>query len=718
MTEEQKKRIERLAEDTGLAVVLVDERSSVVMAANDNSVCETLCASEEFGSRCGKQCGQAFQMASHTGGPVNFECHAGLECTVIPVDGERPMAAIVGRSFTKSENYHTATEKALAGEWQSLDPGQLFGNVLLSGSTSNYDKAVKQVGNIFPKKKVAPAPAPTSVIESSPAPVVKVEEQKPALVEEPKAVELEQTKTVEPVPAAPVSAPVAVSVPEPAQPSEVEAQQWRNLLASLLNKTYRQACSAIVGFLHERYSVESVAWLERREGHFDTLMSDGRFVGRQFRISMGANDERLVGAMRNGTSLELRSTTAEGGTMSVSLFPVSVGGDIKSALALSGGVETEESKSRIVAFCEAFAAEIEILRLRDEVQKKSLLSNAVERFNRSLDKIESEQFWADLLNISAELMQAERGSLMVFDENKKEFDIVAVVGANPSRLKSDKATVGKRVAEAVLRRGIPIVVSDTVKAGLSAAPDDRSYRTGSFISYPFRIGEGKLGVLNVTDKVDGTEYTAQDLEILNAVAPQFSVLIDRATLISKAGEYQQLSVTDPLTGLLNRRYLRERLAEEVQRTLRGGRQMSFMMIDVDEFKSYNDAFGHSEGDLALQTVAKCLKESLRGADVAVRFGGEEFSILLPQTSAEEAKVIGERVRARVAATRFRNRPVTVSIGIASCCTKIKTADGLIEAADKALYVAKREGRNRVKQFNEQEATVDELVLDPVVKGRK
>lgn len=699
MTEEQGKKAARLAEETGLAVVFVDEKSSVVQAANNNSICELLCASREFGPRCGKQCGQAFQMVSRAGGPVNFECHAGLECTVVPIDSETPAAAIIGRAFTKAENYLIATERALSGDWKGIDPGSLFANVLLCSSSSNFDKAVKTAPGILPKRTV-----PTATKDISAAvPAVPTE---PAAAARPTP-----TRASEAVQPSPAGSDVAL-------PAEADAQQWRTLLASLLNSTYREACGAIVHFLHERYSVGSVAWLERRDAHFETLMSDGSFVGRQFRISMASDDERLLGALRDGTALELRSTSVGGDAVTVSLFPVAVGGDIKSALAISGGIETVEAKERVAAFCAAFAAEVEILRLRDEVQRRRLLSNAVERFNRSLDKLESEQFWADLLNISAELMQAERGSLMVFDENKKEFDVVAAVGVNPGQLRGEKSSVGKRVAEAVLRRGIPIVVADTAKAGLPALRDGRRYRTGSFICYPFKIGDGKFGVLSVTDKVDGTEYTTQDLEMLNAVAPQFNVLIDRATLISKAGEYQQLSVTDPLTGLLNRRYLRERLAEEVQRTMRTGAPMSFMMIDVDEFKSYNDAFGHAEGDVALQTVARCLKETLRAADVAVRFGGEEFSILLPQTSPDEARVIGERVRARVAATRFRNRPITVSIGIATCCNNIKTADGLIEAADKALYIAKHEGRNRIKQFDEKEQAPGAVAPAQAEKAKK
>jgi diguanylate cyclase (GGDEF)-like protein len=202
----------------------------------------------------------------------------------------------------------------------------------------------------------------------------------------------------------------------------------------------------------------------------------------------------------------------------------------------------------------------------------------------------------------------------------------------------------------------------------------------------------------MTDKVDGSAYDEYDLELLNAVAPQLAVALDRAKLERKAGKYEQLSITDSLTGLLNRRYLEERLTEEINRSRRHGYPMSFMMIDVDEFKSYNDNFLHTAGDKVLQLLAHCMKDCLRGADVAARYGGEEFSILLPQTSLAEAEIIAERIREKVESTDFPNRRVTISLGVAAYTPAIKTPEDLISAADKALYQAKHHGRNNVQVY--------------------
>jgi two-component system, cell cycle response regulator len=126
--------------------------------------------------------------------------------------------------------------------------------------------------------------------------------------------------------------------------------------------------------------------------------------------------------------------------------------------------------------------------------------------------------------------------------------------------------------------------------------------------------------------------------------------------------------------------------------------MAFLMIDVDSFKSYNDSFGHTEGDKALKIVGNALKETLRGADVAARYGGEEFSILLPQTTSEEAETIAERVRRNIERLEFPKRHITVSIGVASCSLELNSCENLISAADKALYEAKKKGRNNVQIY--------------------
>ncbi|PYS78841.1 MAG: diguanylate cyclase, partial [Acidobacteria bacterium] len=178
----------------------------------------------------------------------------------------------------------------------------------------------------------------------------------------------------------------------------------------------------------------------------------------------------------------------------------------------------------------------------------------------------------------------------------------------------------------------------------------------------------------------------------------------RAAWQQRANQFQLMSITDPLTGLHNRRYMEARLAEELSRSRRYDYPMSFMMIDIDDFKLYNDRNGHQAGDRALEIVAQCLRAALRKVDVASRYGGEEFSILLPQTDLQEAGVIADRIRRRISETKFPHgnaQPlgsVTVSIGLSSYSAALDSAEAVIRAADRALYHAKSHGKNRAYAY--------------------
>lgn len=162
----------------------------------------------------------------------------------------------------------------------------------------------------------------------------------------------------------------------------------------------------------------------------------------------------------------------------------------------------------------------------------------------------------------------------------------------------------------------------------------------------------------------------------------------------------ELSNTDHLTGLFNRRFLMEALDKEVQRARRKDGQVALLLLDIDHFKRVNDTHGHLQGDVVLQKVALHIQKELRSYDIAARYGGEEFVAVLPDTSLKEAFNVADRIRLSVQGMRFAgslsNEQVTVSLGVAlfpSPC--FDDIDGLLRAADEALYQAKERGRNRV-----------------------
>ena len=163
----------------------------------------------------------------------------------------------------------------------------------------------------------------------------------------------------------------------------------------------------------------------------------------------------------------------------------------------------------------------------------------------------------------------------------------------------------------------------------------------------------------------------------------------------------ELSNTDHLTGLFNRRYMMEALEKEVQRSTRKGGNLSLIMLDIDYFKKVNDSFGHLQGDVVLQKVSLQLQKELRSYDCAARYGGEEFVAILPDSNLKEAVFVADRIRLSVQGTKF-NGPLeklglTVSLGVACFSPQESpTVDGFIKLADDALYRAKANGRNRVE----------------------
>ncbi len=161
-----------------------------------------------------------------------------------------------------------------------------------------------------------------------------------------------------------------------------------------------------------------------------------------------------------------------------------------------------------------------------------------------------------------------------------------------------------------------------------------------------------------------------------------------------------LAITDPLTGLYNRRYFMEQLEQEFKRSRRYERDLSLLMIDIDFFKRINDTFGHQTGDLVLRKISSIVESQLRDADLAFRFGGEEFMVILPETSLQDVSNVAERMRTEIMHSYYHHDEsefnVTVSIGIISVkCNQVESIDSLIRKVDDNLYMAKKSGRNQI-----------------------
>jgi diguanylate cyclase (GGDEF)-like protein len=190
-----------------------------------------------------------------------------------------------------------------------------------------------------------------------------------------------------------------------------------------------------------------------------------------------------------------------------------------------------------------------------------------------------------------------------------------------------------------------------------------------------------------------------DRIVLQAVSAELVVAVENSRLYKLT---KRLAITDELTDLYNYRYLQQRLDDEIGRANRYGKQLSFLMIDIDDFKSVNDTFGHLVGDAVLADLGRILKSVVREVDIVARYGGEEFSVLLPETDASGAFIVAEKIREAVSLNRFpdaegeRSIHVTVSIGVANVPLHAEDKESLLRQADDALYQSKATGKDRVR----------------------
>jgi len=202
-----------------------------------------------------------------------------------------------------------------------------------------------------------------------------------------------------------------------------------------------------------------------------------------------------------------------------------------------------------------------------------------------------------------------------------------------------------------------------------------------------------------------------DLElasIISLIGNNVSLVLDKIRLFK---EMERLSITDPLTGLFNRRYFYDALEKEIERVKRYKSSFSIVLLDIDDFKRVNDEYGHLAGDRVLQILADILRRTLRKVDIIARYGGEEFILLLPNSEKEEAELIANRIREEVSKTVFECKsdkgvdvicPITISGGITTCPDDFIELDKLLSAADRAMYEAKSLGKNRIVLFHREQ----------------
>jgi two-component system cell cycle response regulator len=309
---------------------------------------------------------------------------------------------------------------------------------------------------------------------------------------------------------------------------------------------------------------------------------------------------------------------------------------------------------------------------------------------------------------------ASGGAILFLDKSGEHLSVTVSRGTAADVLTAETVlAVGAGVSGTVARTGEPVRGTTGEGPGLRLAPEEP--RATWVISVPLRQSGRVVGVLSLFDKDGGGPFTSHDLESILAFASQASVAIDNVLLHQEA---QRLSLTDPMTGLWNYRYLTLALGHEIERASRFDRSLAVLMLDLDKFKSINDNYGHQAGDAVLIELANRMSSQVREVDTVARYGGEEFVVVLPETDAAGAARAAERLVERIRATPFvieggMSLTVTASVGAAVFPAHGRTPSDLLRRVDSALYEAKNSGRDTWR-FARDVVSPDAIPLDPRV----
>lgn len=258
-----------------------------------------------------------------------------------------------------------------------------------------------------------------------------------------------------------------------------------------------------------------------------------------------------------------------------------------------------------------------------------------------------------------------------------------------------RVPIGEGLIGWVAKNRRPLLAGDAARDPRAVTVPGTADDESSVIAVP-AVMEGEVTAVIRISRPGLHRYDQEDLQLTQILANQVAVALEHARLYQEA---RRLAVTDELTGLHNARYLEQRLEEEVARARRYGHRLSLLLMDSDSLKQVNDRYGHQEGNALLKAMAAAIKESVRSTDIPCRYAGDEFVVLMPQTDADDAAVVAERVRTAIESRGLvvdgQRVWVTASAGVATFPDHARDAEELVRKADKAMYEAKARGKNLV-----------------------
>ncbi len=302
-----------------------------------------------------------------------------------------------------------------------------------------------------------------------------------------------------------------------------------------------------------------------------------------------------------------------------------------------------------------------------------------------------------------EFLRPDTWSLLLLDDARQELYFELAVGKGSQALKDVRIKVGQGIAGWVAQHGKAVIVPDVSQdTRFFSKVDERTkMETQSIVAVPVLFRENCLGVIELINCVGPDGFHQKDLKLLEALADFAAIAIENARHVKKIHE---LTIKDDCTSLYNARHMDFILETEIYRSQRYSFEFSIVFIDLDHFKQVNDTHGHLMGSKLLGEIGDALKGSCRMIDMAFRYGGDEFVIVLPQTSKENAVAVARRLHEVIRDTVWLKKAglnvrITPSVGVASYPLDSKTKVGLLHLADEAMYLVKNTSRDNVAAAN-------------------
>jgi diguanylate cyclase (GGDEF)-like protein len=299
---------------------------------------------------------------------------------------------------------------------------------------------------------------------------------------------------------------------------------------------------------------------------------------------------------------------------------------------------------------------------------------------------------ARIAELVCQLIDAKTCSVMLLDGERRRLLARAAYGLRTERMHSLSFRVGEGVAGWVIERGESALIPDVAADPRFIILPENQTPIASMLCVPLLARGERVGVVTATSERTGA-FDATHLELVRFISTTIALDIENVRL-------HRVAVTDPLTGAYNREFLMARLPQEIEAARDRDRPLSIALVDVDHFKAVNDQHGHAIGDAVLAEIARRLRGAIRTGDLLVRYGGEEFLVVLPRADAGRAWEVGERMRQRVCERAFNAGDglillLRASVGVAQWRAR-ETMQSFISRTDVALYGAKQRGRNRVE----------------------